>query len=424
MDELSSAERALLFAVRLDDPSGLPLAAKTLLDRARTDWFPKFLSQGQLTPVFQPLVDLSDGSVYGREALIRGRMGKVEVRGQELLEAAEVHDALFSFDARARAAVLEAGLPILPEGELLFVKLDPRAVLDVESSLRAVWPQVERAGGRAASAIGLELMGAERFQDLELLAGARRRTTASRAPRISLDDLSVGTEALGVLEALKPDIAKLSLNLCKGIETSPARRHLVGALVEVAHELGIRVVAVGIERDYELEHIQELGIDLGQGFYLGAAQRGDAARRPRRWSTRSGATRSSCVSSVGAVPSVIATCSRTSSACGARWTSCSATSSAARAARGGFTPAVDVYYLDDPPRAVVRAELAGVDAARPRARDPRPRADPGRRAPRRARRRPRLPAARDRARPVPARRRARRRRRPRRAPAPPTRTAC
>jgi EAL domain-containing protein (putative c-di-GMP-specific phosphodiesterase class I) len=269
MADLSGAERALLFAVRLDDASGLPLAAKTLLDRAKTDWFPKFLSQGQLTPVFQPLVDLADGTVYGREALIRGKMGKVELRGQELADAAEVHDAIFSFDARSRAAVLEAGLPRLPDGEKLFVKLDPRAVLDVETSLRAVWPQVERAGGEEGehARIGIELMGVERFGDTELL---RDLVTAHREKGaiISLDDLTVGTAALSVLEELRPDVAKLSQALCKGIEASPARRHLVGALVEVAHELGIRVVAVGIERDDELERIQELGIDLGQGFIL------------------------------------------------------------------------------------------------------------------------------------------------------------
>ncbi len=266
--DLRSAERALLFAVRLDDPAGLPLAAKTLLDRARTDWFPKFLSQGQLTPVFQPLVDLSDGSVYGREALIRGRMGKVEVRGQELLDAAVAHDALFSFDARARAAVLQAGLPRLPGGEKLFVKLDPRAVLDVETSLRAVWPQVESAGDSDGARVGLELMNAEDYEDVELLrelVAAHREKGAT----ISLDDISVGTDGLGLLEALRPDVAKLSQHLCKGIGTSPARRHLVGALVDVAHELGIRVVAVGIERDHELEQVIELGIDLGQGFFLG-----------------------------------------------------------------------------------------------------------------------------------------------------------
>ncbi len=46
--------------------------------------------------------------------------------------------------------------------------------------------------------------------------------------------------------------------------------------------------------------------------------------------------------------------------------------------RGGFIPAVDVYYAGDPPRAVVRADLAGIDPAAGRARDPRPRADPRR----------------------------------------------
>ena len=60
-----------------------------------------------------------------------------------------------------------------------------------------------------------------------------------------------------------------------------------------------------------------------------------------------------------------ATCSPTSSACGARWTSCSATSSSApgspSAGAAGSRPRVDVYYADDPPRAVVKAELAGID---------------------------------------------------------------
>lgn len=267
MASLTYAERACLFAVRLDDAAGLPLPAKTLLDRARTDWFPKFLSQGQMAPVFQPIVDLGDGRVHGREALVRGRIGKVDVRGAELLEAAEAHDALFSFDARARAAALEAGLPRLPEGEVLFVKLDPRAVIDVDGSLRSVWPVVESCGA-APEAVGLELMGAERFGDLSLLealVAAHREQGAV----ISLDDLSAGTGSLRVLEVLRPAVVKLSQHLCKGLDASPARRHLVAALVEVAHELDARVVAVGIERDSELEQVQALAVDFGQGFYLG-----------------------------------------------------------------------------------------------------------------------------------------------------------
>ena len=147
LGSISHSERACLFAVRLDDEQGLPIPADTLLDRTRTDWFPEFLSHGEMTPHFQPIIDLASGKPYGREALMRGKLGTVELRGAELIAAAEAHDALFSFDARARAAALEVGLPLMPEGEVLFVNIDPRAVLDVESSMRTTWPIVIRLGG-------------------------------------------------------------------------------------------------------------------------------------------------------------------------------------------------------------------------------------------------------------------------------------
>ena len=47
---LSLSERACLFAVRLADEQALPVPAETLLDRTRTDWFPEFLSHGQMQP--------------------------------------------------------------------------------------------------------------------------------------------------------------------------------------------------------------------------------------------------------------------------------------------------------------------------------------------------------------------------------------
>src|SRR3954454_20946571 len=190
LQALSQSERACLFAVRLSDEQALPLPAETLLDRARTDWFPEFLSHGLMRPHFQPIVELGTGRPLGREALMRGTLGAVEVRGGELLAAAEAHDALYSFDSRARAAALETGVPLLPAGELLFVNLDPRAVLDVESSMRTTWPLVERLTGTPVR-ICLELVGPERCPDrdmLEDLVAAHRR----RGALIALDDLSGG----------------------------------------------------------------------------------------------------------------------------------------------------------------------------------------------------------------------------------------
>ncbi len=264
---LSQSERASLFAIRLDDEHGLPLPAETLLDRARTDWFPEFLSHGLMRPHFQPIVDLRTGRVFGREALMRGKLGAVEVRGAELLAAAEAHDALFSFDSRARSAALEIGLPLMPEGEILFVNLDPRAALDVESSLRTTWPVVGRLGGDPAR-ICLELVRPERCADREMLqalVSAHRK----RGALIALDDLSGGAESLAYRDALKPDFAKIDVKLTAGIHHSAGRRRLVAALVECAHECRARVVAEGVERVDEFRTMRDLGVDLGQGFYFG-----------------------------------------------------------------------------------------------------------------------------------------------------------
>ena len=279
LNSLTLSERACLFAMRLSDDQALPVPAETLLDRSRTDWFPDFLSHGQMKPHFQPIVELETGRVFGREALMRGKLGAVELRGGELLAAAEAHDAIFSFDYRARTAALEVGLPLLPDGEVLFVNLEIRAVLDVEGSLRTTWPAVGRLSADP-SRICLELVRPERCADRDMLTelvAAHRK----RGALVALDDMSGGAESLQFLELLRPDVVKIDNALTAGIQHSPARRRLVAALVDCAHEHGCKVVAEGIERVDEFQAMAELGVDLGQGFYFGQPTEKPMAVDPR-----------------------------------------------------------------------------------------------------------------------------------------------
>ena len=264
---LAPGERAGLWAARLGGADALPLPAVQALARIRTSWFPQFLSAGAMAPHFQVIVDLSTGEAFGREALMRGKLGATEVRGEELVAAAEAHEALFSFDARARTAALEVGIPALPDGEKLFVNLDPRAVVDVPTSVRATWNVVERVGADA-DRLCFDLVNVERCGDHDMLAelcAAYRE----RGALVCLDDLSGGGEALACLELLRPDLAKLDSAITAGIEQSSARRHLVAAVVEVAHEHGCKVVAEGVESVSDFEVMRELGVEYGQGFYFG-----------------------------------------------------------------------------------------------------------------------------------------------------------
>ena len=284
LDALSLTEREGLFALRLGEPHPLPLLAQTFLDRERTDWFPEFLSKGRMVPHFQPIVDLRDGTVVGREALMRGKLGATEVRGGELVAAAEAHDALYSFDVRARAAALDVGLSVLPEGETLFINLDPRAVLDVDASVRQTWPVVE-AAGVGAGRVCLELVSPERVSDrrlLENIVAVHREHGAL----VALDDLSGGADALRCLELVRPDFAKLDRAVTAGIEASLAKRRLVAALVEYAQEQGCKVVAEGVERVSEHEVMRDLGVDYGQGYYYGHATERPMAVDPRLFQPR------------------------------------------------------------------------------------------------------------------------------------------
>lgn len=284
LDLLSLGECGALFALRLGEHHPLPLLAQVVLDRERTDWFPEFLSKGRMVPHFQPIVDLREGRVIGREALMRGMLGAIEVRGGELVAAAEAHDALFSFDMRARAAALDVGLAVVPEDEILFINLDPRAVVDVDATVRQTWPAVQRSGA-GPGRVCLELVAAERVEDhklLERIVAVHREHGAL----IALDDLSGGTDALRCLESVRPDIAKLDRVVTAGIEDSLARRRLVAALVEYAQDQGCRVVAEGIERVTEFEVMRDLGVDYGQGYYFGRPADRPMAVDPRLFRSR------------------------------------------------------------------------------------------------------------------------------------------
>ena len=264
---LAPGERAGLWAVRLGDEHALPLPAEQALARTRTSWFPQFLSSGSMAPHFQVIVDLASGAAFGREALMRGKLGATEVRGGELVAAAEAHEALFSFDARARTAALEVGVPLLPEGERLFVNLDPRAVVDVPTSVRATWNTVDRIEADPAT-LCFELVNVERCPDRDML-GELCAAYRERGAAICLDDMSGGAAALDCLELLRPDFVKLDRAITSGIELSPARRRLVAAVVDVAHEYGCKVIAVGVESVSEFEVMRDLGVEYGQGFYFG-----------------------------------------------------------------------------------------------------------------------------------------------------------
>jgi EAL domain-containing protein (putative c-di-GMP-specific phosphodiesterase class I) len=89
--------------------------------------------------------------------------------------------------------------------------------------------------------------------------------------RLSIDDTGVGYSSLKRIISLKPDMVKLERALVSNIDGDRIKQALIRALQEFAAEIGVRVVAEGVERAAERDALLNLGVTLGQGYLFGGA---------------------------------------------------------------------------------------------------------------------------------------------------------
>jgi EAL domain-containing protein (putative c-di-GMP-specific phosphodiesterase class I) len=90
-----------------------------------------------------------------------------------------------------------------------------------------------------------------------------------RGMRVAVDDTGSGFAGLQRLVDVRPEIVKLDKAITSEIDTDAPRRALVAAIRHFADDMGITIVAEGIERTEQLRLLREMGIDCGQGYLLG-----------------------------------------------------------------------------------------------------------------------------------------------------------
>ena len=99
------------------------------------------------------------------------------------------------------------------------------------------------------------------------MAEAVRQLTPS--VRLAVDDAGAGYASLRHVLMLRPDFVKLDQEWIRGVEADAARQALIGALVLFAKRTRSVLIAEGIETAPELETLHALGVELGQGYFLG-----------------------------------------------------------------------------------------------------------------------------------------------------------
>jgi EAL domain-containing protein (putative c-di-GMP-specific phosphodiesterase class I) len=224
-----------------------------------------------LWPAFQPIVNAREQTLFGYEALLRSNEPALPNPGA-VLDAAERLDrlpALFRTMRERSCEVLAAG----PRPWLLFLNLHPRDLNDMSL--------LEPNTLARANAKHIVLEVTERAT-LDHVVNIRERIASLRdvGYRIAIDDLGAGYAGLNSFAALEPEFVKFDMALIRDIHLSHVKQRLMRVMTDLCHDMGIRVVAEGIETVEERDVVLELGCDLLQGYRFG---RPDASLRPPTW---------------------------------------------------------------------------------------------------------------------------------------------
>jgi EAL domain-containing protein (putative c-di-GMP-specific phosphodiesterase class I) len=86
--------------------------------------------------------------------------------------------------------------------------------------------------------------------------------------RIAVDDFGMGYSSLSYLKSFPVDVLKIDRSFVEKLETDPANKKIVTATIDLAHALGMRVVAEGVETVEQLEQLRTMGCDTAQGYFF------------------------------------------------------------------------------------------------------------------------------------------------------------
>ncbi|HZM35432.1 MAG TPA: EAL domain-containing protein [Burkholderiales bacterium] len=259
-----SDQPVLFYAPEMNARVAESLAMENRLRRAIDD--------GLLSLHYQPKIDVPSGALAGLEALIRWtdpELGSVPPsRFVSLME--ETGMILAAGNWALRQAIddirdwQESGLSV-PRVSVNISAIQLRQKDFVDSVLHAL------AGlGRAQPLLDLEITESVLVEDIE--ESTRKLQILRRAGiEVSVDDFGTGYCSLGYLARLPVDTLKIDRSFVVGMGQAGTPRNIVAMIVSLAHTLGLKVIAEGVEDDAQVQLLRELGCDQIQGFYVSQA---------------------------------------------------------------------------------------------------------------------------------------------------------
>jgi diguanylate cyclase (GGDEF)-like protein len=246
--------------------------AGDIADRSYSDVVTRVLEGGPLSTLFQPIVNLTDGSVMGYEALARPEGFAAMDTVEDVFEAARNGGQIRDLDWVCRRRAVEDAKQ-LPRDAVVFLNMSAAALLDPIHGVDQLL-LILSAAKRAPRTVVLEITEHELIRDYAALS---RVLASYRAEgiRFALDDVGEGHSTLELLAASGSEYLKLGRSLTM-TSSRIGSRAAMDATMAFARASGAVVIAEGVENEFVADLMKEAGIHFGQGFGLGKPTTADA----------------------------------------------------------------------------------------------------------------------------------------------------
>ena len=206
---------------------------------------------------YQPIVNPRSGAIFAHEALCRA-VHPIFCNALVLFDAAVQSGNLWALGRVTRELAVRNFGPLSAEDKI-FVNLHPGEIEDPEllgdattRGDRIIFEITERAA----------IPDFKRFRETAKLL-------SRRGFQFAIDDLGAGYSSLNAVALLAPEFIKIDMTMVRSIHTAPRRQQLIRRMVDFANDIGIRLIAEGVETEVEANVIAELGCHLAQGYYYG-----------------------------------------------------------------------------------------------------------------------------------------------------------
>lgn len=227
--------------------------------------FSTMLQNREIQTVFQPIISLTDGSLYGYEALSRGPVNTTLQNPEYLFSYAMEQDRLWDLEYLCRTKALESASSLQAKGKL-FLNVNPNIMND-EKFKQGFTKEYLSKYAIDAEKIVFEITEKEAINNLPDF----KRTVdhyKKQSYQVAIDDVGSGYSGLNIITDIHPHFMKLDMKLIRDIDTDHTKHSLVKSLCEFADLSKISIIAEGIETREELLTVINLGVHFGQGYFI------------------------------------------------------------------------------------------------------------------------------------------------------------